>query len=67
MTTEARVSSQPSVRRSALQSTSMRSEAKSNSTRWSSRAGVCPETAAALTPRAANSSASAWAWATVAV
>ncbi len=67
MTTEARVSSHPSVSRSALQRTSMRSEAKSKRTRCSSRAGVWPDTAAALTPRAASSSARAWACATVAV
>ncbi len=67
ITTEARVSSQPSVSRSALHSTSMRPAPKSKSTRWSSRPGVWPDTAAARTPRWVISSASACAWATVAV
>ena len=67
ITTDARVSSQPSVSRSALHSTSIFPAPKSASTRCSSRVCVWPDTAAAFTPRSVISSASACAWATVAV
>ena len=40
---------------------------KSKRIRWRSFRGVCPDTAAARTPRSRSSSASACAWATVAV
>ena len=67
ITTAARVSSQPSVSRSALHSTSMSPSPNCLSTFCSSLAGVCPDTAAAFTPRSTISSARACACATVAV